>query len=63
MTDGARHFVTFSRPPPSPRLRLPQRQHQPVGPGEHRDRVGEVGDFGIGEAGAAQGCDFGFTGT
>jgi hypothetical protein len=43
---------------PSCRLRLAERQHQPVRPGEHCDRVGEVGDVGIGEVGAPQGLDF-----
>ena len=47
---------------PSRRLRLAERQHQPVRPREHRDRVGEIGDVGIGEAGAAQGSDFGGAG-
>ena len=48
--------------PPSLPLRFAERQHQPVRPGEHRDRIGEVGDVGIGEAGAAQGSGFGGAG-
>src|ERR1700722_4996255 len=43
---------------PSRSLRFAERQHQTVRPGEHRDRIGEIGDVGIGEAGAAQGSDF-----
>jgi hypothetical protein len=46
----------------SRRLRFTERQHQTVRPGEHRDRVGEVGDVGIGEAGVAQDLDFGGAG-
>src|SRR5258708_31878224 len=35
---------------PSRRLRFAEGQRQPVRPGEHRNRIGEIGDVEIGDA-------------